>query len=93
MKHYQLKNILIKLEPYLKDIINDIKKSDTCKIQLMTAIHFISFKDNDQGRAIHPKSDNIEIMINDKADEVIEKLFQSFLYRYQIGRETSMKRW
>ena len=26
-----------------------------------------------------------------KADEVIEELFQSFLSRYQIGLETSMK--
>ena len=45
--------------------------------------------DNDQGRAIHPNSDNIEIMI--KADEVIEKIFKSFLSIYQIGMETSMK--
>ena len=27
---------------------------------------------------MHSKSDNIEIMINDKADEIIEELFQSF---------------
>ena len=37
------------------------------------------------------KSDNIKIMINDKADEVIKELFQSLLSRYQIGLETSMK--
>ena len=30
-------------------------------------------------------------MIDDKADEVIEELFQSLLPRYQIGLETSMK--
>ena len=30
-------------------------------------------------------------MINDKADEVIEKHFQLLLSRYQIGLETSMK--
>ena len=40
---------------------------------------------------MHSKSDSIEIMINDKADEVIEKLFQSLLSRYQIGLERSMK--
>ena len=28
---------------------------------------------------MYSKSDNIEIMINDKADEVIEELFQSLL--------------
>ena len=37
------------------------------------------------------KSDNIEIMISDKADEVIEELFQSLLSRYQIGLETSVR--
>ena len=29
-------------------------------------------------------------MIYDKADEVIEELFEEFLYRYQIRLETSM---
>ena len=40
---------------------------------------------------MHSKSNYIEIMINDKADEVIEELFQSLLSRYRIGLETSMK--
>ena len=40
---------------------------------------------------MHTKSDNIEIMINDKADEVIEELLQSLLFRYQIELEASMK--
>ena len=37
------------------------------------------------------KSNKIEIMINDKADKVIEELFQSLLSRYQIRLETSNK--
>ena len=37
------------------------------------------------------KSDKKEIMINDKADEVNEKLFKSLLNRYQNNLETSMK--
>ena len=36
-------------------------------------------------------SDNIEIMINKKADEVIEEIFQSFLSKYQIISETLIK--
>ena len=48
-------------------------------------------KDADEERVMHSKSDNIELMINDKADEVIEQLFQSLLLRYQIGLETSTK--
>ena len=40
---------------------------------------------------MHSKRDNIEIMITDKADEVIEELFESLLNRYQIELETSMR--
>ena len=32
---------------------------------------------------MHPKSDNIENMINDEADEVIKELFDSLKNRYQ----------
>ena len=45
--------------------------------------HFSSSKDeNDEERVMHSKSDNIEIMTNDEADEVIEELFKSLLNRY-----------
>ena len=40
---------------------------------------------------IHSKTDNIEMIINDKVDEVTEELFQSLLSRYQIGFETLLK--
>ena len=49
------------------------------KIQSTITINFISSKyDNGEEREIHSKSDNMEIMMNDKADEVIEELFESF---------------
>ena len=34
----------------------------------MIAINFISSKDSDGERVMHLKGDNLEIMINDKAD-------------------------
>ena len=40
---------------------------------------------------MHSKSENIEIVINDEPDEVIEELFQSLLFMYQIGLETSLR--
>ena len=40
---------------------------------------------------MYSKGDNIEIMINDKADEVKEKIFESLLSRHQIGSKTSLK--
>ena len=72
LKQYKLNNILIKLDrQYLKDITNDLKKSDTWKIQLMIAIIFMTAKDNDEECVMHSKSGNVEIMIYDKEDEVI----------------------
>ena len=44
----------------------------------------MSSKDNDEEHVMLSKSDNIEIMINDQADEVMEVLFQSLLSRCQI---------
>ena len=61
IKHYhnKLSSIIIieeylnKIRPYLKDIINDLKQSDTWKIQLEITVIFISSKDdNDEERVI-----------------------------------------
>ena len=90
-KTLSVKEYLNKIRPYLKDIINNPKKSDTCKIQLTVAINFISSKANDEERVMYSKGDNIEIMINDKADEVKEKFFESLLSRHQIGSKTSLE--
>ena len=83
-KTLSVQKYINKIRTYLKDIINDIKKSDTWKIQLTIAINFISSKGNDEKRLMHSKSDNIEIMSNDKANKVGEKHFESLLNRYQI---------
>ena len=40
----------------------------------------MSSKDNDERVVMHWRSDNRELMINDKEDEVIEDLFQSLLF-------------
>ena len=40
---------------------------------------------------MYSKSDNTDIVIYDKADEVIQDLFQSPFSKYQIGLEISMK--
>ena len=47
------------------------------------ANNFISSKDNDEEHVMHSKSDNIEIMINDEANEFIKELFDSLKSRYQ----------
>ena len=85
-----IEEYLNKIRQYLKNIINNLKKLDTWEIQLMMSINFISSLGNDEESLMHSKSDNVEMMINDKEDEVIEGSFQSLLSRYQIGLETSM---
>ena len=79
-----------KVRPYLKDIINNLKKSDTWKIQSTIAINFISSVDNDEEHVMHSKSGNKEILINGEADEVIKELLKSHKNRRQNNLE-SMK--
>ena len=74
---------LNKITPCLKDSINNIKKTDTWKVQLTIASNFISSMDNDKERVMNLKSDNIEMMMNDKTDEIIEEPFDSLKNRYQ----------
>ena len=67
-------------------------KSARWRIQLTLTFNFICSKDdNDEERAMHSKSDNTEVMINDEADEAIEELFKSLLYRYQNNLEKLMR--
>ena len=58
------------------------------KARITIAIKFISYRDIDVQRKMYSKSGNIEVMVYDKADEVIEEIFESFLSRYQIILET-----
>ena len=50
----------------------------------------MSPKDNDEEPVMHSKSDNIEIMINDEADRIIdriiEELFQLLNYFFKTNR-------
>ena len=59
IKICQLKNILIKIKPNLKETIIDLQKPDTWKIQFTITINFISSKDTNEKQAMHSKSDNI----------------------------------
>ena len=76
-KTLSIKEYLDETMPYLKDIINNLKTSDTWKIQWILAINFIFSTDTDEEHVMHSKS-NIEIVIYDKTDAV-EELFESFL--------------
>ena len=59
---------LNKIRPHLKDIIKNLKKFDTWKIQSTIANNFIS--SIDEGHIMYSKSDNIKIMINREASSI-----------------------
>ena len=72
-------------------MINDKRAKGEWKIQLIIKINFISSKNFNDVRDLHSKSDNVEIMMCADTNEIIEKLFDSILQRYQKGVEESMK--
>ena len=82
-KALSFEEYLNKITLYLKDTINNLKKSDKWKIQLTVENNFISSINNDAERVMHSKTDNIEIMTNDEADEVMKELFDSPKNRYK----------
>ena len=51
----------------------------------------MSSKDTDGEHQIHLKSDNIAIKVDNEADEVINNLFESLLFRYEIGLDMLIK--
>ena len=67
------------------------KTQDEWKIHLTTLINLFSSKDSEEIRTMHSKSDNIEILIDNKTDKIIEELFESLLQRYQKGLEGKIR--
>ena len=53
-----IEECLNKIRLCLKNIINNLKKSDTRTIHLAIAINFIPSKHSDEGRVIHSKIDS-----------------------------------
>ena len=79
-KTLSLEVYLNKIRPYLKDIKDNLRKSERWKSQLTIENYSISSADNNEECVIHSKSYNREVMIND------EELLKS-LNRYQNNFE------
>ena len=58
-KNLSVKEYLNEIKPCLRDIIVDLRKSGTWKIQLTIANDFISSKGTNEKQVMHSKSDNI----------------------------------
>ena len=62
------------------------------KIQVTMQINFISSKDVEETRTVSTKSDNVEIVMGNKTNDITKELRESLLQRYQTGLEEKMKR-
>ena len=67
----EIKN-LNKIKPYLRDIIIDLQESDTWQIQLTIAINIIYSNDVDKEHVKHSKSNNVELMTYDNANNMVD---------------------
>ena len=61
----------------MRNIIINLKKSGTWKVQLAIAINFISSKDADEEQVMHLESNNIEFMTYGNANNIVDELFES----------------
>ena len=60
----------------MRNIITDLQKSDTWKIQLTIAINFISSKDPEEEPVMHSGNDTIKFTSFNDANEVVDKFFE-----------------
>ena len=82
-KSISIASYLNKSRECLRKMIDDKSRIGEWKIQLVLKINFISSKNFNDVRDTHSKSDNVEIMMGVDTNEIIEKLFESLLQRYQ----------
>ena len=80
------------IRPYLNDLINHHKASGEWKIQLVILNRCISSKNYEETRDMYSASKNIEIFMGSNRNEVIDRLFNTMLQRFQEAKETSFER-
>ena len=82
-KDESIARYLNSIREHLRKLIDDKRKKEEWKIQLIMKINFICSKNFNETRDMHNKSDNIEIMMGVDTNEIIKNLFNSILQRYQ----------
>ena len=73
------------IREHLRKFVDDKRKKEEWKIQLIMKINLISSKNFNETRDMYSKSDNFEIMMGADTSEIIKNLFNSLLQRYQKG--------
>ena len=75
------------IKPYWSDLINENKaikdNSNEWKIQINVHVNFVSSIDKGENRTIFVWSNNEQIRLGNKTDDIIKRLINSFLNKYQ----------
>ena len=89
-----LKEYLALIVKYLRELMNYYKNKGEWKLQLIAEINFLSLKRGSvETRIMYIRNDNEGFMNGDDTDEVIKKLFESFLQKYEENLQNKMKGW
>ena len=82
-KRLSVKQYLIKITPYLYDLINDHRIARRVwKIQINMYVNFISCRDTGETRIYYVWSDKVSIMQGTDTYDIIREIFKSFLHNY-----------
>ena len=73
-------------------MINDYSQSGEWKIQLVILSRCIYSKNFEETRFVYSASNNIEIFRGSDTDEVIDKVFDTLLQRFQEAKEISFEK-
>ena len=91
-KILSLKEYLNLIENYLRELLEECKQKGEWEVQLTIEANFISLKPgSDETRIMSTRSDNIEIMFGDDNDDIIKKLFESLLKKYEENLQNKMR--
>ena len=75
------------IKPYLSDLINENKaienNSNEWKIQINMHVSFVSSNDNGENRTVFVWTDNEDIRLGNKVDDIVKRLINPFLNNYQ----------
>ena len=88
-KRLSVRQYLNKITPHLYHLINDHRIARRVwKIQIYMRVNFVSSKDTGETRTIYTWSNNVSIMRDGDANDIIKELFESFLHDYQEKLKT-----
>ena len=86
-KKLSIEQYLDMIKPYLSGLINESKAVEDDfnerEIQINMLVNFVSSNDTREIRTIFVLSDNEEIWLGNETDDIVKRLINSFLNKYQ----------